>query len=644
MFPKPRHIGWLLTWCAVVCGCRSSSRIAFDHADYQPYVQQIEYPDAPVESGVYASGATMIRPPSVRTAEQLEYWPMTLEEAVQLALANSETIRESGGRIVSAPTSALTIYDPAIQEVDPRTGPEAALAAFDAQFSSHLFVDHREREFNNRFLGAGSFGLTEQLGDFNLGFHKTAATGTKFSFENTTLYDYSNSTANVTPSVFDTVFEAGFRHPLLQGAGVEFNRIAGPQSSPGNYRGILVARINSDVKLVEFEAAVRNLLYEVERSYWELEYSYRDLDTKLAGRKHALESWQLEKQRVDANKRAPDREAYTREQFYAAQSAVENALSGGGGRPGVVSAEGKLRSLLGLPAADGWLIRPNTPPVTADVRFDWEESLYYSLTRRVELRGQRWLIKRRELELVAARNFERMRLDFIGQYRWRGFGDDLMGQSDSAFNDLLDGHLQGWFLGLELNTPIGNRVGHAAARHAELLLQRDRAVLREQERQISHELRNAFVELDRAYVVTRSSYNRHVASQIQLKAQLRRNQVGTARLDLVLEAQRQAVAAEIAFHRALLDYSIALSQLHRARGTLLDSIGVYLTEGPWTGEAQASAAREARRFAQGSVLRNYVSRSLVSAGPYSQRMNETIAEPPALDAAPLEAEPESGLR
>jgi len=629
--PRVREFVAVLLVCNLaLLGCRNAREMTFDACatDYQPFLQQVEYADAQIESDVWTNEASAIPPPSVRRADELEDWPMTLDEAVRVALSQNEVIRQAGGRIVNSPDSTTTVHDPAIQETDPRFGIEGALAAFDAEFFTNLYFQHREREFNNRFLGSGEFALEEDLSDFAMGFRKTTAAGTRFTFDNITDYDYSNSPRNRVPSVYNTMFTASVRHPLLQGGGIAFNRIAGPSATPGVYRGVLIARINSDIALVDFETSVRNLLRDVERTYWELYYGYRDLDTKMQGREYALEAWELEKARVTRGTRAPDQEAYAREQFYAAQAAVENALSGRGGTLGVLGAERELRSLLGLPATDGRLIRPSTPPLRTDIRFDWEESLGYALVRRGELRRQRWTVKQRELELTAARNFHRIRLDLVGRYRWRGFGDELMGGSDNAFSDLFDGNKQGWLFGFEMRTPVGNRIGHVAVRNAELQLRREHVILDEQERQVSLELREAFTELDRAYAVSRSNYNRHVAAQFQLDAERKRNAEGDARLDMVLDAQRRAVLAEIAFHRSIVDYNLAVSQIQLARGTILDSLQVYLSEGPWPVDAHASAAREARRYRPTRLRGACIVPPPVSAGVYPQRMDDYSDDDP----------------
>ena len=49
-----------------------------------------------------------------------------------------------------------------------------------------------------------------------------------------------------------------------------------------------------------------------------------------------------------------------------------------------------------------------------------------AMARNVDLRRQKWRVKETELELIAAKNFLLPRLDAVGQYRWRGLGDDLL--------------------------------------------------------------------------------------------------------------------------------------------------------------------------------------------------------------------------
>jgi outer membrane protein TolC len=622
---------WLLVLALALNGCRTSTDVAFTPAttvSRGQLVKNIEYPDVavPAESDFHANA--LIPPPTVRHFDQLEFVDLSLEEAVQLALTNSDVIRQVGGRIIAAPGSSSTVFDPSIVDTDPRVGVEAALSAFDAQIFTNMGVLEQSRELNS--LNPLNQFRDEAFKRFQMGVSKITATGTQFSFDNETLRTFSDSPFSRVSTTYDTLFSAKMRQPLLQGAGLDFNRIAGPLANPGAYRGVLLGRINTDIALTDFQLNVRNLMRDVERVYWELYFSYRDLDARTQFRQYALEAWDLERTRVETGFSPPDQEAFVREQYYAAQAAIENALSGGGGSLGVFGAERELRSLLGLPASDGRLLRPSTPPSTADLRFDWEESLGLSLMRREELRRQRWRVKQRELELVASRNFRLPKLDAVGQYQWRGYGNDLWSGEEGALKEVFTGDLQGWGVGLEMSTPIGQRAGNAAVRNAQLLLRREETLLREQERQIALELRGAFTELDRAYVVTRSNYNRHVAAQIQLAAERIRfeNPEGaTTRLDLVLQSQRNAVTAEIAFHRALVDYNLAVSQMNLSRGTLLESMQVYMAEGPVTPTTYHSAVREARRFASRSTpLRSLFTMDPITGGIVPQDMGGMIPQ------------------
>ncbi len=88
--------------------------------------------------------------------------------------------------------------------------------------------------------------------------------------------------------------QASFRQPWLQGGGAEFTRIYGPPNVPGVFsgvpgfaNGVMVARINTDISLTDFEAGLRDLVSNVENAYWDLYFAYRDLDAKIAARDSA---------------------------------------------------------------------------------------------------------------------------------------------------------------------------------------------------------------------------------------------------------------------------------------------------------------------------------------------------------------------
>ena len=102
--------------------------------------------------------------------------------------------------------------------------------------------------------------------------------------------------------------------------------------------------------------------------------------------------------------------------------------------------------------------------------------------RRIEVRRQKTQVRRRELELIAARNFVRPQLDLVGRYGLSGYGDELLAGTRQArpnrFTDLFGDGLDDWHMGFEFSMPIGNRIGHVAVHHAKLGLARQQSLMR----------------------------------------------------------------------------------------------------------------------------------------------------------------------
>ena len=369
-----------------------------------------------------------------------------------------------------------------------------------------------------------------------------------FRLDTNNEYFSSNAPFNAFSSLASTSIGGTVVQPLLRGAGVEFNRIAGTgivgTPVPGIYNGIVIARLNVDISLMDFETAVRSLLIDVERAYWDLALAYRDLDAKIAARDSAMQSWRFVYRKLQAGAVGGDEEAEARarEQYYVLQAQVENAYSGAppvsavlgntsgtatvGNSSGVLGTERKLRLLMGLSPTDARLIRPATDPTRAEMVFDWRSSVNDALTRRLELHRQLTMIKRRGTQLKAAHSFGLPTLDLVGGANYRTFNTSLSPALDP--NLQLNGGINNfnYNAGVTFAMPLGNRVGKTAIRNAELQLARERAVLCEQEKQVVHELSSAMTELDRAFALMNTNYQRRLAAEQQLAAVTRKYQAG----------------------------------------------------------------------------------------------------------------------
>ncbi len=658
-------------------GCQWRSKSSFEACAppgaYEQVASEIEFPaETDCTAAIADESLASPHPWTITTPGTPDYWNLSLEETIQLALANSRVLRDLGGAVVRSPATTRTAIDPAIVETDPRFGVEAALSEFDAQFLTSTFWEKNDRAFNNEFFGGGSTLVQQDVGVFQAAITKRAATGSRFTIRHNVDYDANNSEGNLFDSAWNTNVEMEFRHPVLQGGGVQFNRIAGPNNLPGVYNGVMIARLNSDVALTDFEVAVRDLASNVENAYWDLYFGYRVLDARIQARDAALETWRRIYALYEVDRRGgeAEKEAQAREQYFRFQQDVQNAMSGEpyqqtrnwNGLPsgafvttgGVLMAERRLRLLMGLAPSDGRLLRPNDEPVLAQIAFDWNQITAEATTRRVELRRQKWQIRRRELELIASKNHLLPRLDGVGRYRWRGFGDDLfpineppLPRFDNAYEDLTSGDFQEWQLGFELSVPIGFRLAHVAVRNAELQLARERAILRDQQREIMHEAADAIAELDRAYAVLPTSYNRLIASQDQLKALLAKEETGEeVSLDLLLEAQRRRVEAAVEYSLNRARYAVTTKNVHFVKGTLLEYDGVFLAEGPWPGEAHEDAAKREASRGRPRALNYASSRApVVSRGVFNQQIEAPLhlpGEPPTPSGEELPLEIRGG--
>ncbi|WP_283435211.1 TolC family protein [Neorhodopirellula lusitana] len=526
--------------------------------------------------------------------EEREEWELTLDAVIQMTLERSQVIRDIGGAVVSDPESVSTAFDPVIVKTDPQLGVQAALSDFDAQLASSLLYGRTEQTLNNTIEGQGTRDPRVNYGLFDVSVSKITRNGTQLKLGNLTDFDRNNSPLNRFSQSYTGGFQGEIRHPLKQGAGRAFNQIAGPGSTPGNYRGVRIAQINTRIEITDFKAAVRDLLLNVERAYWELSLSYRNLEAKVQGRDAALATWRIVQARLETGDADGAEEALARERYYAWVTEVENAFVGRADGlaasnaaqdssvrfdTGLLAAERRLRFLIGIPFYDGKLIRPIDATIQSEVIFDRPSSLAFALQNNIELQSQKLNITKHECELVAARNFLQPQVDLIGRYRMHGFGEELFGSTNEAnsgaYSDLLRGDLQDWAVGLEWKSPVGFRRGHSAVRNAQFQLMREKAIYFEQERQIAIELDAAFAEQQRAFATSGINQDRVDAARQRVAAVREKYQVVDFPLEFVNIAIQRAVEAETALARSQVEHSIAVALVHYARGTYLTYLDVF---------------------------------------------------------------------
>ncbi len=594
--------------------------------DYRDQVTEIAHPavDEPTPDVVAATK----KPRRLGDRNRDELWDLSLAEAIHMALVNNKVLRVRGdfrttGSQVYAPGDlAASAYDPAIQEsgvLIGGRGVEAALSAFDPVFNTQMVWGSNNTIQNNLLLSGGltrGSVLDTDTGAFTTGVSKNFGYGGSLSVAQNVNYLFNNSPIQLYPSVYTGNVQLQYTQPLWAGAGTEFTRIAGPfntqlQGVSGVNQGVVIARINTDISVATFEVNVRNTVRDVEEAYWDLYLAYRTYDTNVEARNSFLRSWRFAQANKGVGKFSDLDELQSRQAYFQGKQQVQDALQN------LYNIETQLRRLCGLPSADGRVIRPKDDPNMGEYIPDWNLCLAEALTRREELRREKWNIKSLELQLKAAKSLVNPQLNLISSYQINGFGNNLFNTKGAAtpgpggvdlesyFQTQSAANQTGYTLGFQFTMPFGFRQAHSQVRNYELRLQKARDVLANQELEVCHELTTTFQNMAWRFETAQTNYNRWQVAEAQVPGRENRYRTGVPGIDTSVLLQQwlttrtDAATAEVTFYTSVIEYQKALTDLHFRKGTLLELNNIHLAEGTWTPEAFKDAMRNslARTYA-----------------------------------------------
>jgi len=661
----------LRTWATVSAmvgtlwsGCvRDRSDVKYLGAEkrelYRDHATDIAFPtvDEPLPSQVTGTAP----PHTILETDEIPIREISLAEAIQVGLQNSQVIRAagtfltSGNSLLSNPQTTPSAFDPSIQAsgvLFGSRGVEAALSAFDAQLNSSMIWGRNSAIQNSDYIapGLGPQPVINETGAFTTTLSKTMANGGQVSVYENINYLGTSSPAAFLPSSYSGATGINYTLPLLAGSGTEFTRVAGPLGQQfggltGVSQGVLIARINEDISIAQFETSLHSLVRDIEDAYWDLYQAYRTYHTAVTAKESSLLTWRIADLQLQGGVRTRAEVAQARDQYFGTDAASINA------RSAIYTAEIRLRRLIGLPANDGTTLRPFDEPVTAQLIPDWYTSLTEALTRRVELRTQKWNIKSMELQLDAARSLVRPQLNFVSGYQVNGFGDSLLGYNQNTsygnyFQNMTAGNQTGWNLGFNFNWAIGFRAAMSQVRNYELRVAKAQRVLAEQEKEISHELAVAFQELARSYAAAETNMNRMIAARENVKYLEPNIREGTILLDELLRAQLRQAEAEVAYYQSLVEYNQALNDLEFRKGTILTHNSVYMSEGAWDPAALPDAKHnaDARNHAiDASGILETVPEPFASPSPVGGVYFDAPQAQPEMTPTPAETMPDDTL-
>ena len=363
-------------------------------------------------------------------------------------------------------------------------------------------------------------------------------------------------------------FTVSYTHPLLRGRGLAYNNSL-----------VLLAQLDADVAEQEFLATLQNELLDITRGYWAL-YLERAV---LA---HQLRLY-LKTQEIFNTLKARQIVDTQRTQLVTAGSALENRRSDLiRARTAVTNAETRLRGLINAPElgnSDQAELVPAELPAMNFFDTSLQAEIQKALQHRPEIQAAIKQVKAGSEQLGIAQHELLPALNLVTQT----FLNGLRGDSDfsGSFGDQFSTGRPSYSLGIQYELPIGNRLAKAR------LCRRQHEVARLQDEYaraieaVQTEVDIAVRELKTAYLEIPAKHRALQAAEAEANTIEQRwlrliDGSGTSSLNLesLLRAQERVTEAEREYVNSVLTYNLAMINLKRSNGTLLQSEDVAINK------------------------------------------------------------------
>lgn len=496
---------------------------------------------------------TVARPP----APELESWMLSLDDALSIALENADVIRVLTG--VAATSSGRTIYDAAVTNADI----DVERGRFDPTLQQNNAWNRTETP--SAILDENIPGRTfiggNRVDDYqsDLGVNKTNVLGGQLGLnygENLGRFR-GNSLFPLNPQNRDAV-ELNYTQPLLQGGGFHVN------TAP-----IVIAQINTERSFFQFKDSVQDSVKGVIEAYWNLVFARTDLWARRIQLDLAQKAYEREAARKETGFGDIADVAQTRVTFNQFRAQVVAAEAS------VLAREAALRNILGLSPNDSKQLVPVSPPTNERLEHNWDELVALAEQRRPDIIELKLILDADDQRIIMARNEALPRVDAVGLYRWNGLeGRMPLGDEVSSRT----GQFTDWTLGINFSVPLGLRRERAMLRQQELILARDRANLEQGMHFAIHDLAITVRDIDNAYEQYLAFKETREAATDNLNQQLAEYLVGNVIFLNVLQALNDWGNSVSSEAQALTSYNVALAELERKTGTILETHGVIFYE------------------------------------------------------------------
>jgi outer membrane protein TolC len=514
------------------------------------YRDPAQFPPGPVPNSVPPRTVSHPHPEATE-------WQLSLDEAIRIALVNAQVVRVLAG--TAAVSSGQTIYDPAISN----TLIDQAQARFDPVFNHSSTFDRLDEPFavlNPSNLSQAVITSTETQ-DYRAttGLTKTNVFGGQWSLTGTDTWTQfgSGGLFPLNPQNQSAV-QVSYTQPLLQGGGYLVNLAP-----------VVIARLNTEQSFFQYKDSVQELVRGVIEAYWLLVEARIGAWSAKIQVEQSQEAYERERARqgtgmADISNVAQARVTYN--QFKAALVAAD---------ANVLTREGALRNILGLPPEDCRRIVPVSPPTSQRLEPHWDDLLRLAEQRRPDIVELKIITEADQVRLMQAHNQALPRLDVSSLYRWNGLSGTMPNREEIETEA---GQFADWQIGINFSVPLGLRQGRALVRQSELTVARDRVNVVQGVHAAVHQLAETVRELDSAYDQYLAYKETRAAADVNVRVQNAKFRTGQAIYLVVLQALIDWGNAVNSEAQQLVNYNVALATLERQSGTILETHGLVFYE------------------------------------------------------------------
>ena len=354
---------------------------------------------------------------------------------------------------------------------------------------------------------------------------------------------------------------------------------------------IVLARNAERAETQRLRGTLIDLVDEVETAYWELLFTRQQLliQGKLLERTIAERDRLRLRQDFDASP----------VDVTEANSFVElRRLDVINARESWRNASDRLKRLINAPElglGDETLIVPLDRPVDAPIAFSLLDAVTTALQKRPELQVALLSIADTGVRLTVADNQKLPQLDLSAQI---GLGGAEADSGQDAYDELAEGDFVDYLVSLDFSYPLGNRFAEGLT--IQRRLEREQSTL--DYRRLAQD---AVLEVKTALRAVASEYQRIGAARAarraaanNLRAIRAQEDAGNALtpvfVDQKLRAQERLADAETQEASSRTQYMVAISELYRSTGTLLERNGIAFAEPTYAGEISAEALSDGR--------------------------------------------------